>query len=77
LGLLREITCERVEREINEKRVTRETLVFSSFGDPQKSDTLDLALILERREAEETVALNFLHLLLSYTAQPSLSCRFF
>jgi len=42
-GLLRV----KVEREINEKRVTRETLVLSSFGDPQKSDTLDLALILE------------------------------
>jgi len=35
------------KKKINEKRVTRETLVLSSFGDPQKSDTLDLALILE------------------------------
>lgn len=40
----------KVGREINEKRVTRETLVLSSFGDPQKSDTLDLASILGEAE---------------------------
>jgi len=56
-----------VERQINEKRLTRETLVLSFSGDPQKSDALDLDLILET----ERECLNFLHLLPSFTAEPS------
>ncbi|KAK7329845.1 hypothetical protein VNO77_24026 [Canavalia gladiata] len=69
------VTCEMVERQINEKKLTRETLVLSFSGDPQKSDTLDLELILEAESDAETVGLNFMHLLPCFTAEPSLSCR--